>query len=158
MDKPNITILIDTREKQLSHITKDFEFYKVPFKFKALKKGDYSFKVDDESFDNSFFIERKNSLEEISTNLSFHRERFKKEFDEAGNITKIILIENASLERLFKNDYRTKFNNKAFIASLLSWKFKYNIHIDFINPQFSGAYIYYCCYYFYRALQCRKAS
>ena len=83
-----MVVLVDTREKSNSHIIEWLDKKKIPYKLKALSNGDYSFYVPanpnlnidrDLFFDSHIMIERKGSLEELSSNFSQHRARFEEE-------------------------------------------------------------------------------
>lgn len=147
----SITILVDTREKQNSHITEWFDKKKIPYKKKALDYGDYSFMIPvndklsiprDIYFDKKIIIEKKSNLEEISGNLTTSRDRLEKEFSLAPK-TKVLLIENGSFSDIVDGNYNTKYNKKSFIASLFTFWFRYNIPIFFMpNKEYSGLFIY----------------
>lgn len=146
----SITILVDTREKQNSHITEWFDKKKIPYKKKALDYGDYSFMIPandklsiprDIYFDKKIIIEKKSNLEEISGNLTTSRDRLEKEFSLAPK-TKVLLIENGSFSDIVDGNYNTKYNKKSFIASLFTFWFRYNMPIFFMpNKEYSGLFI-----------------
>lgn len=146
----SITILVDTREKQNSHITEWFDKKKIPYKKKALDYGDYSFMIPandklsiprDIYFDKKIIIEKKSNLEEISGNLTTSRDRLEKEFSLAPK-TKVLLIENGSFSDIVDGNYNTKYNKKSFIASLFTFWFRYNIPIFFMpNKEYSGLFM-----------------
>lgn len=146
----SMTVLIDSREKQNSHITDYLNKREISFKTKALDYGDYSFMIPkndelsiprDMYFNNKIVIERKGSLEELSGNLTSNRDRFEKELSLAPP-TKVLLIENADYSDIATGNYNTKYNKKSFWASLHSFWFKYNIPIFFMkDKQYSGLFI-----------------
>lgn len=125
-------LLVDSREKENSHILNYMAVNKISVKEKQpLKFGDYSFIKDNVDYRNQIVIERKNSLDELSLNLTSgkkdnpvnRRERFKNEFKrakEAGSKI-ILLIENATQEDILNHNYRSKLHPNAFIGSLNSW-------------------------------------
>lgn len=146
----SMTVLIDSREKQNSHITDYLNKREISFKTKALDYGDYSFMIPkndelsiprDMYFNNKIVIERKGNLEELSGNLTSNRDRFEKELSLAPP-TKVLLIENADYSDIATGNYNTKYNKKSFWASLHSFWFKYNIPIFFMkDKQHSGLFI-----------------
>ena len=84
----SMVILIDTREKQNSHLIEYWDKKGILYKKKSLDYGDYSFYVPknealniprDVYFDKEIVVERKGSLEEISGNLTKERDRLEKE-------------------------------------------------------------------------------
>lgn len=146
----SMTILIDTREQEFQHIADYFDSKKIPYKKKALDFGDYSFMIPkneelniprDVYFDKDIVVERKGSLEEISGNLTNGRDRLEKEFSLAPK-SKVLLIENGTYEDIIMSNYKTKYNNKSFAASLHSFWHRYNIPVFFMpNNKFSGLFI-----------------
>lgn len=145
----SIVILVDTREKQ-SHIAEWFDKKKISWKSKALSKGDYSFMIPaneklgilkDMYFDSEIIVERKASLEEISGNLTQHRDRFEHELSLAPK-TKVLLIENANFQDIADGNYDTGYNRKSFLASLFTFWHRYAIPIFFMpDNKYSGLFI-----------------
>ena len=145
----SIVILVDTREKQ-THITEWFDKKKVVWKSKALDKGDYSFYIPvneklgiskDLYFDKKCVIERKASLEEISGNLTQHRDRFEHELSLAPQ-NKVLLIENADFGDIVEGNYDTQYNKKSFLASLFTFWHRYSTPIFFMpDNKYSGLFI-----------------
>ena len=145
----SIVILVDTREKQ-THISKWFDEKKIPWKSKALSKGDYSFYIPaneklgilkDMYFDGEVIIERKASLEEISGNLTQHRDRFEHELSLAPK-NKVLLIESANFSDIVENNYDTGYNRKSFLASLFTFWHRYGIPIFFMpDNKYSGLFV-----------------
>jgi len=125
-------ILIDSREKENSHILNYMAVNKISVKRKqTLKFGDYSFIDHNTDYRNLIVIERKNSLDELALNLTSgkkdnpvnRRERFKNEFKRAkeAGAKMVLLIENATQEDIKEHNYRSKLHPNAFIGSLNSW-------------------------------------
>jgi len=145
-----MTILIDTREQENSHITDYFDKKKVKYKSKALSYGDYSFCIPqnealniprDLYFDKQVMVERKGSLEELSGNFSKGRDRLEKEFALAP-LTKALMIENANYSDIVTGNYNTQYNKKSFVATLHTFWFRYNIPVFFMpDNRFSGVFI-----------------
>lgn len=141
-------IIVDTREQRNEHIISYFEKHKIPWCNEKLDYGDYSIKLKSKIADRYIYctdvvtIERKRSLDEISTNLTKERERFHNEFRKSdGKI--YLLIENACYEDIELGNYNTQFNNKAFRKSLSSFEQKYNLHVHYQkNDKASGLFIY----------------
>lgn len=129
----SIVILVDTREKQNSHLIEYWDKKGILYKKKSLDYGDYSFYIPqneelniprDIYFDKEIVVERKASLEEISNNLTKERDRFEKELCLAPK-TKVLLIENANYSDIATGNYNTQYNKKSFWASIHSFWFKY---------------------------------
>ena len=153
----SLVILVDTREKENKHILSYFDRKKIKYVNKKLDFGDYSFYIPSNNqlsisrdlfFDKRISIERKNSLEELSGNLSQDRDRFEKELSLYGGKMHL-LIENANYHDICESNYKTKYNNKSYIGSLHSFSYRYNFPFIFMpNEEYSGVYIYGTFYYF----------
>lgn len=153
-----IVILIDTREKENKHITKYFDSKKIPYTSLGLESADYSVMIPknesfgilrDLYFHKHIAIERKNSIDEIANNLSNDRDRFEDELLRS-KAQIIIMIEDGSLDEIFNHNYRSSFNEKAFIGSLLSYQIRYNAKTSFITKDNAGKFIYMTMYYYIR--------
>lgn len=154
----SLTIVVDTREQANQHIIKYFNDKKIPYIFKKLDYGDYGCFLPanpelgimrDTYFD--CFIERKNSIEELSGNLTQDRQRFESEFIRAKGSRFILMVEeSAGFEKIVNHKYNTQYNEKSFIASLLAFGHRYGIDIHFIDSKYAGLFIYYQLYYFAR--------
>lgn len=147
----SLVILVDTREKKANHITDWFDKYDIKYKRKTLNNGDYSFYVPQNAklnigrdlyFDHEIFIERKANLEELSSNFTKHRARFKEEMA-TSNAKKYLLIENADYQDIINKNYNTDFSPKSYIASLHSFNHRYGLEFFFIpNEKCTAYYIY----------------
>ena len=157
----SIGIIIDSREKENSHIVKWLESKNIPYIVKGLKQGDYSFYIPkneelsiprDLHFDGEIIVERKNSLEELSGNFSENRDRFEKELTFAPKL-KYLMIENANYSDICEGNYKTGYNKKAYLGTLHSFMERYNLPVMFMpKTEYSGTYIYYTFYYYLRNL------
>lgn len=147
----SIVILVDTREKQNTHIIDWLDKKKIPHKSKALSNGDYSFYVPanpdlnierDLYFDHEIMVERKGSLEELSGNFSQNRARFEEEMATYSGL-KYLLVENANYQDVVDGKYDTKFSNKAYLASLHTFNQRYGLQLMFMpDPNYSGWFLY----------------
>jgi ERCC4-type nuclease len=133
-------IYIDTREQVFKHISNFFQLKEIPIKRAKLDFGDYSFRTQSQDYRNIFAIERKHSLDELAINFTKHRETFKKEFIRANEVgAKILLLIEDSNQEMIKNHYyRSQFHPNAFMGSLNSWHYKYNIDIFFCKSKYTG--------------------
>lgn len=154
----SITLVVDTRENRNEHLIKYFDDKKIPHVNHKLDHGDYSCYIPaapelgivrDLYFD--CFIERKNSLEEISSNLSSERDRFESELLRSRGSRFILMVEETSgFEKIISHKYDTQYNEKSFMASLFTFGHRYGIDIHFIDKRYSGMFIYQQLYYFVR--------
>lgn len=156
----NMEIIIDSREQENSHIIDVFKKQGIPYVVSKLDTGDYSFIVkpvaeinfEGANFRDLVVLERKGSITELSGNIAQERERFCRELQRAkdGGMDFTILVEDGSFENIIEHKYRTNLNEKSFIASLLTFKYRYGISIEFIPKKYAGAWIYRHLYYYAR--------
>lgn len=140
----DMVIVIDTRENKNGHIIKFFEENGIEYEYKKLDFGDYTFRLktrSDLNLDNLIVIERKNSLDEIAVNFTKNRDRFIREF-ERGNNKLHILVENGRWSNIFNSSYRSEILYKSFMASILTWYFRYNCPFWFVEVDNCGEFVY----------------
>jgi len=145
----NLTIIVDTREKENKNILQYLSNKNISYIRRKLDFGDYSYMIDDLSYENEFSIERKMSLTELSGNIAQYRDRFERELQRAkeSNAKLILLVENGSYDDILQHNYKTELTEKSYIASLFSFSNRYNLDINFINKKYAGLFIYHACYY-----------
>lgn len=149
----NMIVLVDTAEKENSHIIDYFNKKKISWRKKSLQFGDYSCELKrnddlnlpcDVTLENIVVIERKKDLTELAGNLKDGRERFHNEFIETirvGCQTTHLMIENGSWKDIETGNYKFAYDAKTFYNSLLSFSNRYNIKIDFVPLEFAGQHI-----------------
>lgn len=143
-----IEIIIDSREKSIKHIIDVFDRNGIKYKTQKLEIGDYCFSYNDEI--SKCIIERKNSLDELSQNFTTNRDRFKREFEKLTKDSFChLLIEKNTLNDLICGNYRSQINRNSFMASLLSFEYRYNINTHFIEKRYTAFYITKLFYYYY---------
>lgn len=152
----SMVILVDTREKEIQHITQEFQKKGIAWKTQKLDFADFSFLIPannslgiarDIYFDRQISIERKNSLEELSGNLGQDRARFESELlRKKGKF--ILLVEGGCFDNIIGKKYSTQLNNNSFLASLFSFENRYNIRFIFGDKRNSWRYIYLSFVYF----------
>jgi len=138
-----IVILIDTREQENKHITDYLEQRGLTYKSLKLDYGDYSLMLPKNeeygiAYDMrlDFAVERKHNLEEVSGNFSKERNRIEEELWR-GNGKMFVLIEDGSLEKIIKHDYKTDYNEKSFRATIWSFNHRYNVPFYFVEKEYS---------------------
>lgn len=156
----SIHILVDTREQKNEHITTWLDKKNIRHKKQKLDQGDYSFYVPknpqlnidrDLHFHNEICIERKNSVDELIGNFASDRARIESEFLRyRGKM--ILLIEDSSYGDIINGNYRSKYSAQSAIGTLHAFSNRYNIPFIFIDPQYSGCFIYYTLIYYIREL------
>jgi len=149
----SMEILVDTREQPSDKAQKRYDSFQCPYHRQTLDYGDYTYNftlpngeklfMDDERVAGDVVIERKMSLEELSGCLCQQRSRFEREFERASKYsTKIyLLVEDANWEKIYAGRYNTKFNSKAYIASLTAFMARYDITPIFCKSEVSGKLI-----------------
>ena len=148
----SMVIVVDSREQKNAHLLQYWDSKKVPHAKLKLDYGDYTAMIPknlelgivrDLYFDNKVVIERKASLEELSSNLCQGRTAFENEFIRAGNAKVHLLIENALYEDIISHNYKTDYKPVSFIPSLHSFADRFNISITFMkNNKYSGYFIF----------------
>ena len=142
-------LLVDTREQPTAAFKSRMEKVGLPYERYKLNAGDYSVKTVDENgteinCERLFAIERKMSLDELAACYTHDRARFEREFERAKAAgTKLyLLVENATWENLYNGRYRSKFNSKAFAASIHAWLARYGCQIIFCKAETSARLIH----------------
>ena len=152
----NLVIIVDTREQENQHILDYFNKKKIKYEVKKLDAGDYSIKLTANHelglFRDCYIpvtIEKKNSIDELASSFK-DRTRFESEFIRAaGSGTKIfLLVEDAQgYENIINHKYRSQYEPKALMASLLAFESRYNFTTMFVDKKYSGNRIYYTLRY-----------
>ena len=139
----SLTVLVDSREQPTERARKRYEALGSPYRRATLSYGDYTYNAkkpngewlfdEGQTISAPIVIERKMSLDELASCFTHSRERFKREFERAKehNAKVYLLVEDATWENLLNGKYRSKFNAKAYLASLCSWIVRYDL--CFIN-------------------------
>ena len=157
-------ILIDTREKELKHITDKLQSNNIPVQYIGLVVGDYRIQAtsldgNEMNYSPRVVIERKANLNELIANLLGEKDqcgktRLHRELDRSlDSKTKlIILIEDLDwYNKLLRGDYISQVNPKAARGMIMSLEAKYpNVKIIGIDKKESASYIHTTLYYHLR--------
>jgi len=151
----NLVVLVDTREKKNNHILSYFEQNKIAYEACKLDFGDYSFSLNVDGytidFSDKIVIERKQHLDELSSNFTKNRTQFENELLRKKDANFTLLVENNSYSDLIQHNYKSQFNEKSFLATLKTFETRYNINTTFMpDIEYTGNFIYYTGYYFMR--------
>lgn len=151
----NLVILHDSREQSADDILRYFDEQSIKHEKRALKTGDYSFKIQaceelgihrDMYYSDVLCIERKNSVSEIAGNFCEKDDRFMKELNRMINIQNCyILIENDSLQDIIDGNYKSKLNSLSLLRSLLTTQKRSNFYLYFVESKSMGQMIYEIC-------------
>lgn len=142
----SLVLLVDTREQPSERARKRYESFRCPWRRQKLDYGDYSAEItlpDGKKVTILAAVERKMNLEELSSCLTHDRGRFRREFERAQQAGAVmyLLVENATWENLINGKYRTKFNPKAFLGSVMAWIARYGLRPVFCKSETSGKLI-----------------
>jgi ERCC4-type nuclease len=156
----SLTVLVDTREQKNIHIRGYLDKNCIEHKSKKLNFGDYSFMLPENKelgimrpiyFNDQVAIERKASLTELSNNFTHDRTQFENELIRSNGSKLILMVENtAGYDDIIKHNYSTNYKPKSFLATLHTFKHRYDLDTVFIKPELAGNYIYYSFYYWLR--------
>ena len=156
----SITVIVDTREQENSHITEWFDSKEIPYIKRALPQMDYSFFLPanpelgilkDIWFNKEIAIERKASLTELANNFTNERDRFEKEMTLAKAKKKYLLIENSNYQDILNGNYRSQYSSKSFGGTIHSFEHRYDLRIMYMPDKGrSGQWIYNTFYYYLR--------
>ena len=151
----HLVILHDSREQTSNHILDYFDKNNILHEKRALKTGDYSFKIKacpelgftiDTYFTDELCIERKNSINEITGNIAEKDDRFLKELNRFLNIQDCyILIEDDRLDDIIEHNYDTKLNELSMFRTLLTTQKRSNFYLNFVKKENMGFVIYEIC-------------
>lgn len=146
-------IICDTREQKTPRAEQRYKAFGVDYSRGTLNYGDYcgnitfpsGMKLYDQSktISAKCVVERKMNLDELAQCFTRGRERFQHEFEratEAGSRI-FLLCENGSIEKILKHDYRSRFNPKAFLASIIAWNIRYDMQLIFCSQISTGMMI-----------------
>lgn len=139
-----MTVIVDTREQDTEKARQRMRRIGVKTIREKLDFGDYSVRCSCLDLRDQVAIERKMSLVELSQCFFQNRSRFKREFERAKekNAKIYLLVEGGSFEKIYRHQYKTKVNPKAYIASLLAWLARYDCQIIFCDELTSGDLIH----------------
>ena len=150
-----MVIYIDSREQPTKRAFKRYETFGCPYKNKIpMWFGDYTYNATlpdgseiipdhSEKVVGKCVIERKMDLDELAMCFGRGRDRFQREFQKsiAHHARFILLVENATWEKLILGKYKSKMHPKAFFSSLTSWMIRYNTSVIFCKEETSGKII-----------------
>lgn len=150
----SLTIIMDTREKEASHIRDYLNKKEVPMKLQKLDVGDYSFLIEsneetiplginrDLYFDS--YVERKNSVDELCSNLSKDKQQaFINELIRSQGNKFVLFVEDENFdENIAQGNYRSKYDPKALKGRLESLKAKYDFEIVPMSKKMIGHNLY----------------
>lgn len=146
-------IICDTREQATPKALQRYKAFGVGYSRGTLNYGDYCGNITfgngsklynaSETISAKCVVERKMNLDELAQCFTRSRDRFQREFERAvSNGGRIFLLcENGSFEKIMRHDYRSKFNPKAFLSSIIAWNIRYDMQLIFCSQLSSGTMI-----------------
>lgn len=149
----DMVVVVDTREKKNENILTFLEENGIVYVVRKLDTADYSAEFPNyPEFNERVLVEKKNSLDEICSNFTKHRDRFKREFERVGDREIHLVMENATWKKLLNGKYRSKLHPNALMASILTWSIRYNTKMWFTTKDETGEVIYNIIKYGYREI------
>lgn len=142
-------IVVDTREQMTPRAAHRLKAFGVPYERGTLNYGDYAANIDVDGapildtavkMSPACVVERKMSLDELAACLGRERARFERELvraKEAGAHV-YLLTEDATWEKLLNHQYRSRLHPNAYIASLVAFQVRYDLHVVFCS-QFTSS-------------------
>lgn len=149
----SFSVIADTREQATDKSRRRYASMGVPVERATLDFGDYTWNAvlpdgrpiwdTGNRILPSISIERKESLDELAQCFTRGRDRFQREFQRATahGARIIMIVENASFEKLINGRYRSRFNPNAFLASVTAYTVRYNMNLLFCKEDTSGRLI-----------------
>jgi len=153
-----MVILVDTREQDTERARRRYEAFGAPYRRCVLDAGDYSYDAEiapgkwlcesESRIRPRVAIERKMNLDELAVCFTHERNRFEREMQRARSYDckLFLIIENATWENLLGGRYRSRFNPKAFLASVMAWTLRYDLRLIFCKEESTGRLIREICY------------
>lgn len=140
----SMTILIDTREQDTARARRRIAQMQVPTKRQKLDFGDYSARCPSLDLRDKVVIERKMDLNELSGCFCQQRDRFVREFQRAADAgaRTYLLIENASIDDVYRHAYKTQMSAESMAASIWAWCARYDCKLVFCSASNSGKVIH----------------
>lgn len=148
----HIVVIYSTEEKENAHILQYFDKHDIKYKRQAMETCDYTAMIPatpelglpfDVTLEPEILIERKGSLEELAGNLSDKRTVFENEcirMKETGADCYLV-IETGSFNEIDQHNYQSKFGEKAFYNTILSFEQKYNFRTHFVTKDLMAKHI-----------------
>lgn len=150
-------VIIDSREKENTHIVDYLKAKGIPFDKRKLEYGDYSCEIQGRliglepigewlSFEKKVVVERKKDIDEIAMCVGKERDRFENEFlrIKADGVKCVLMLEKFSYDSLmetgglFDRSY-TQMKPDQIMLHVNQFSARYNLHpITLINNQHSG--------------------
>jgi ERCC4-type nuclease len=140
----SLVCLVDTREQDTIRARRRIESIGLPIERVALNFGDYSARCGAIDLSGKVVIERKMDLTELCGCYCQSRKRFEREFLRAkdANAKVYLLIENASWEKAYGGQYRSKMRPESLVASITAWLARYRCQLIFCREETSGKLIH----------------
>ena len=144
-----MVILVDTREQDTSRLRARLKDMGCAYERQKLDFGDYSakFPLPDGGWldlSSAVCVERKMNFDELCNCYCKDRKRFEREFLRAKDAgAKIyLLIENATWEKAYNGEYRSRMGSSALVASLCAWLSRYDYQLIMCKAETSGKLIH----------------
>lgn len=139
-----MVVLVDSREQPTMRAKRRIAQIGVETERVKLDFGDYSARCPLLDLRDKVVIERKMDLNELSGCFCQQRDRFVREFQRAADAgaRTYLLIENASIDDVYRHAYKTQMSPEAMAASIWAWCARYDCKLVFCSASNSGKVIH----------------
>ena len=149
----SMIVLVDTREQPTDRARRRYQTFGCGYRRATLAYGDYTYNYqnktgkwrydENETISPDIMIERKMNLDELARCFAQDRDRFIREMEraKAAGADIYLIVEGATWENLINGKYRSRFNAKAYFASIVAWQIRYSMKVIFCKPDTSGTII-----------------
>lgn len=144
----SMVLLVDTREQPTDRLKRRIQMTGLPYERRKLDQGDYSCKCTLPSggeldLSGRVAIERKMDLDELCQCFGKERKRFEREFERAkeAGCRIYLLVEGGSWEKAYNGKYKSRYNEKALVASIDAFRARYGMQLDFCKEETTGKLI-----------------
>lgn len=147
-----MTVLVDTREQDTELLHKRLDGLGCAWGRDTLPYGDYMAQTTDDAgtvIRTLGAVERKMGISELCSCFSAERDRFQREFEraKAAGARLWVLVEEATWEKMYNGQYRSRMTPESLTASVLDWCAKYRIIPVFCHAETTAKLIHDILYY-----------
>lgn len=160
----NLTVVIDTRERENEHIRNALDAWGIPYETRKLDVGDYAYIYNGKDFTALFAVERKANINELWQNITGDRQRFEKEISSMhsmwGGATLILeecesryALKNYSLDdtTMERQGRKVRAIGSMIDSTLQAWAMpnRYNLHVEYARHKGDTAGLLLGCFFYH---------
>ncbi|ERN52796.1 ERCC4 domain-containing protein [Alkalihalophilus marmarensis] len=152
-----LVIIVDTREQVNEHVRDYFRRHDITYKIQTMKTGDYTAMIpknEEYGISRDMYLsaclERKNGVDELVQSIK-DRNRFEHELWRAKDNPFVLVVEDVDgYRKILNGEYRSAYKPQSLLGSLKTFEARYDFSTVFINPAYTGNYIYHHFHYLAR--------